>query len=217
MQKVQLFNLKHLKQQKYILFSYKFRQILILTSRNKPCSVLSLSMQDITLPRSPIEDRYMSEIEDTIVIYCTSMSDIIESSNNLPYIAISTLTTRECATFLFQDIFSHTDTLITLSSYASYLDSFLSFLEHLTSPLMTPDHVIPGLLLILTKLNLVIHTSRYLLSTLLYYSSLQLGLVVSNPAIRLWHIDHVVTVYIVEPLGPYYPKLDLLLYSLEQS
>ena len=58
-------------------------------------------MQDITLPRSPIEDRYMSEIEDTIAIYCTSMSDIIESSNNLPYIAISTLTTRECATFLF--------------------------------------------------------------------------------------------------------------------
>ena len=80
---------------------------------------------------------------------------------------------------------------------------------------MTPDHVIPILLLILSELDWVIYTFQYLLSTLLYYISLQLRLVVSNPAIRLWHMNYIVIVYIVESLGPYYPKLDLLLYLLK--
>ena len=75
--------------------------------------------------------------------------------------------------------------------------------------------MIPGLLLILSELDLVIYTFRYLLSTLLYYTFLQLRLIVSNPAIGSWRMDQVVTVYIVEPLGSYYSKLDLLLYSLE--
>ena len=113
------------------------------------------------------------------------------------------------------NIFSHTDTLITLPSYTSILNYVSSFLGHPASPLLTLDHVTPLLLLILSESDLVIYTSRYLLSTLLYYISLWLRLVVSNPAIGFWRMDHVVTVYIVEPLGPYYPKLDLLLYSLK--
>ena len=113
------------------------------------------------------------------------------------------------------NIFSHTDTLITLPSYTSILNYVSSFLGHPASPLLTLDHVTPLLLLILSESDLVIYTSRYLLSTLLYYLSLQLGLVVSNPAIKLWHMNYVITVYIVEPLGSYYSKLDLLLYSLK--
>ena len=119
-------------------------------------------------------------------------------------------------TFLFETL-PYTQTLSSLTLVNSpILDSVSYFLGYLIfSPFLTLDHVISGLLLILPELDLVIYTSSYLLSTLLYYTSLQLGLVVSNPAIRSWCMDHIVTVYIVELLGSYYPKLDLLLYYLE--
>ena len=72
---------------------------------------------------------------------------------------------RVCHVSLW-DIFLHTDTLITFSSYPLYLDSFSSSLGHLTFPLMTPDLVTSKPLLIPSESVLVIHTSWYLLSTL---------------------------------------------------
>ena len=151
----------------------------------------------------------------TIRLSSSHLFPYLEGILRILYKVLSMRRAYQSTIFLFKT-FPHTQTLSSLSLvillfWTLSLTSSNIWLSHL----LTLDHVNPGLLLILPKSNLVIYTSQYLLSTLLYYTSLRLGLVVSNPAIGLWCMDHVVTVYIVEPLGSYYPKLDLLLYPLK--